>query len=324
LPFLVFVAVVEVAGATNFDWHWWQNLGAIVGGAALLLALFGVFNRLRDRPFTALPRSVGVPELTAFVVLPSLLPLVFGGQMGSAAATVVINLAWIGLVWLIIGVGLFSILRWAAARLYSQLAASLTLIVRALPLILFFGLLAFFAAEIWQIFSTVPRARYLLVVALFVAIGLVFLSVRLRRSVQEIEEAVDLAGTPLQPVQRLNLGLVILVSQSLQIALVTILVWLFFTIFGALLVNEETVAAWSGQVAHEWFHFTLLGDRVVVTAELLRAAGGIAAFSGLYYTVGMLVDATYRDEFVTELTDQMRSTFAVRTEYLSIRDQVPV
>jgi hypothetical protein len=66
---------------------------------------------------------------------------------------------------------------------------------------------------------------------------------------------------------------------------------------------------------------------VVVTAELLRAALGIAAFAGIYYTVAMLVDATYRDEFVAELTDQMRSTFAVRTEYLGLRTsdgQVPV
>jgi len=38
----------------------------------------------------------------------------------------------------------------------------------------------------------------------------------------------------------------------------------------------------------------------------------------------MLVDATYRDEFVGELTDQMRSTFATRAEYLELRDQVPV
>jgi preprotein translocase subunit SecD len=63
----------------------------------------------------------------------------------------------------------------------------------------------------------------------------------------------------------------------------------------------------------------VLGDQVVVSAELLRASLGIAAFAGLYYTVGMLVDATYRDEFVDELTDQMRETFAIRAEYLELR-----
>ncbi len=324
LPFLVLVAVLEVSGAVNFDWRWWQNLGAIVGGAALLLALFGLFNRLRGRPFTALPRSVGVPELTAFVVLPSLLPLVFGGQLGSAAVTVVANLVVVGLVWLVIGVGLFSILRWAGARLFAQLAASLTLLVRALPLILFFGLISFFTAEMWQMFATVPTGRYVAAVILFFAIGLLFLSVRLPDGVRSIEESVDLAGAPLRKVQRLNLSLVILASQSLQILLVTVLVWLFFTVFGALLVDVSVVEVWTVGNPDELFHFGVLGERVVVTAELLRSSLGIAAFAGLYYTVAMLVDATYRDEFVGELTDQMRSTFATRTEYLRLRDQVPV
>ena len=31
---------------------------------------------------------------------------------------------------------------------------------RALPLILFFGLVAFVTAELWQLFNTVPTARY--------------------------------------------------------------------------------------------------------------------------------------------------------------------
>jgi hypothetical protein len=60
-----------------------------------------------------------------------------------------------------------------------------------------------------------------------------------------------------------------------------------------------------------------------VTEQLLRAAFGIAAFSGLYYSVAMLVDATYRDEFMSELTDQMRSTFSVRADYLALRSDAP-
>lgn len=313
------MALLEVAGAANFDWHWWENLGAIVGGAALLLALFGLFNRLQGRPFAAMPRSVGVPELTAFVVLPSLLPLVFGAQLGTAALTVGLNLVLVGLAWLTIGVGLFSIVRWAGARLFAQLAASLTLLVRALPLILFFGLIAFFTAEMWQLFASVPTGRYVVAVALFFAIGLMFLGVRLPDSVRTIEDSIDLGGVPLRKAQRLNLSLVILTSQSLQILLVAMLVWLFFTVFGALLVDVSVVEAWTGGAAEVLFRFGLLGDQVVVTAELLRASLGIAAFAGLYYTVAMLVDATYRDEFVAELTDQMRSTFTIRTEYLRLR-----
>ena len=323
LPFLVLCAFVEVVGALNFDWVWWANAAAFFGGLGLLLLCFGVFNRLRGRPFFALPRRLGIPELAAFVLIPALLPLVFGGQVGSAAATLVTNLVLVGLVWLVIGFGLLSIVRWAGARLFTQLSASLTLLVRALPLILFFGLVAFFTAELWQLFATVPTPRYVAAVALFLVIGLVFLVVRLPDRVREVQSSVDLDGHPLTRPQRVNLSLVVLVSQSLQILLVTVLVWLFFTTFGALLVDYDVVVAWTGATPHSLLTLDFLGggeNHIVVTAELLRAAFGIAAFSGLYYTVGMLVDATYRDEFMGELTDQMRSTFAVRSEYLSLRN----
>ena len=54
------------------------------------------------------------------------------------------------------------------------------------------------------------------------------------------------------------------------------------------------------------------GDHFEVTSELLRVAGGLAAFSGFYFAVAMLTDSTYREEFLTELTDEMRSSFRNR------------
>jgi hypothetical protein len=318
LPFFTALALFEVAGAINLEWSAAANVAAFLGGAVLLVVLYGLFNRLLGRPFRALPQRVGALELAAFVLLPSLLPLVFGGQLGSAAVTALANLAVVGLAWLVVGFGLFSIIRWAGARFFAQVAASLTVLVRALPLILFFGLVAFFTAEIWQLFATVPTVRYVAAVLLFVVIGLLFLTMRLPRSVGEIEDSVDLAGVPLRRAERLNLALVIVVAQSLQILLVTVLVWLFFASFGALLVDREVVEAWTATTPDRVFSVGLAGEEVVVTSQLLRAAFGIAAFSGLYYTVAMLVDATYRDEFVIELTEQMSSTFAVRAEYLEL------
>ena len=38
----------------------------------------------------------------------------------------------------------------------------------------------------------------------------------------------------------------------------------------------------------------LLGVHAQVSEELLRVSGGIAGFSGLYYAVAVLTDATYR------------------------------
>jgi hypothetical protein len=323
MPLLVLVAFLETLGALNHEWSALANGGAMVGGIALLVMLFGLVNRLRGRRFLALPQRVGPAELTTFILLPALLPLVFGGQAGSASLTVLGNMLLVGLVWAVVGFGMFSIIRWAGERLFGQLAASLTLMVRALPLILFFGLLSFFTPEIWQIFSTVSDTRLAAAAALFVAIGLLFLSVRLPQEVSHVEDSVDLAGRPLRRVQRLNMALVILVSQVLQILLVTALVWLFFAAVGALLVEIPVVESWVGQPVETIVTLDLFGDQVIVTVELVRAALGIAAFSGLYYTVGMLVDATYREDFVKELTQQMQATFAIRAEYLRLRAGIP-
>jgi hypothetical protein len=57
----------------------------------------------------------------------------------------------------------------------------------------------------------------------------------------------------------------------------------------------------------------------VITEELLRVSGAIAAFTGLYFAISMLTDDVYRREFLGELTSEMRATFAARAEYLKLR-----
>jgi hypothetical protein len=63
-----------------------------------------------------------------------------------------------------------------------------------------------------------------------------------------------------------------------------------------------------------------------VNEALLRVATGVAAFAGLYYAVTILVDAAYRDQFVDSLTEELRDTFARRSEYLDLQRKrgVPV
>ena len=78
---------------------------------------------------------------------------------------------------------------------------------------------------------------------------------------------------------------------------------------GHQLGHQPTTVIWD--VA--WF-----GERVQVTAALLRVATGVAGFAGLYYAVTILVDSTYRDQFVDALGEQLRDTFERRSEYLEL------
>ena len=317
LPFLGLVFVVEMLGAINLGWNSvLVNVAAFGGGVALMLGALGTLNAVRGRPFASIPRKVGTAELVAFVLLPSALPLVFGGQWRSALVTVVGQLLLLGLVYLVVAYGVFSIVRWAGARFVTQLRASLTLMVRALPLLLFFALITFFTNEYWQMFTSSRGVRYGVALGLFALLGAVFLMVRIPSGVEDLERESHL-DVPLRRAQRVNVGVVIFVSQALQVLFVTAAVGMFFVVFGTLLVTIPIQQDWIN-AAPTLYDLPLVGTRLGPTHELLRVASGTAAFSGLYYTVAMVVDSNYRDEFVTGITDDMRETFAQRGAYLRL------
>jgi hypothetical protein len=143
--------------------------------------------------------------------------------------------------------------------------------------------------------------------------------VGLRVEVDELERDAGGAGPPLGGRERANVGLVLFVSQGLQILVVSLAIGAFFVVFGALAVGEVVREAWAVEQGSLVLGLDLFGERVEVTEALLRVSGGIAAFSGLYYAIAVLTDATYREEFLEELTDEMRATFAARAEYLERR-----
>ncbi|HEY6779444.1 MAG TPA: hypothetical protein VI111_00735 [Thermoleophilaceae bacterium] len=317
-PLLAFVFLGEMLGAIQLDWSPLANVAAALGGLAILVGAFGLLNLARRRPFWSLPRHVGRPELSFFVVVPALLPLIFGGQAGSAALTLLGNALLLALVYAWIGYGLFAILRWAGRRVFAQLAVSLQMLARAVPLLLVFALVLFINTEMWQVFSDMPDAFLALVGALFVLTGSLFICVRLPREVSELERDAG-EGPPLERRQRLNVGLVMFVSQALQVLVVSVAIGAFFVVFGALAVGAHVREAWLVTTGSELLSFDLFGQPIQITEALLRVSGGIAAFSGVYYAIAVLTDTTYREEFLDGVTNEMRTTFRARAEYLHLR-----
>jgi len=319
VPLLTLVFCAEMLGAIDLDWSPLANVAAACAGLALLLVGIGIANRLRDRPFLAVPRTVGKVELAIFVVVPALLPLIFGGQWLSSLVTASVNLLVLALVYGILGLGLLSILRWVAGRLAGQLASSLGLVAKALPLLLIFALLSFMTQESWQIFPGVTTPIYFLVIGLFVALGSLFLGVRIPAEARALEREAGGEAPALDRRQRLNVGLVMFVSQAVQVLIVSAALGLFFVAFGLLAINEEVRTGWLGNPGEELVGFELLGEHLELTTELLRVAGGLAAFSGFYFAIAIFTDSTYRQEFLNELTEEMRATFRDRAEYCRLR-----
>ena len=318
-PLLAFVFLAEMLGAIDLDWSLLANLGALAGGLAILLGAFGLLNRLRRRPFWSLPQDVGTAELAAFVLVPAALPLVFGGQLTSALVTAAGNLLLLAFAFAVIRYGLLAIVAWAGKNVLDQLGASLTVLSRAVPLLLVFALVLFVNTEMWQVFSGMPAAFLALSGTLFALVGGVFVAAQLPREVRELEHGAGAAGPPLERAQRFNVGLVMFVSQGLQTLVVSAAIGAFFVVFGAFAVGAEVRDAWAVANDASVLRFDLFGSPVEVTEALLRVSGGIAAFSGLYYAIAVLTDSTYREEFRRGLTEEMAGSFSARAEYLAIR-----
>jgi hypothetical protein len=315
---LALIFWVEFLGAVDLTWPWWANVLTLLGGLGLLGGAWVIANRARGRSAFERPRDIGTLELAGFVVIPGLIPLIFNQQWVSAVVTMVGNLCVLALIYAVTVFGLISILRWAGRRLFGQLAGSLALIARALPLLMLFSVVLFMTTEIWQVFADMSRGNLIAIGILLVLVGALFLFVRLPREVDRIAESVGDDAPPLTKAQRLNVGLVLFVSQSLQVLLVTLAVGVFFAAFGMVAISSELTQTWTGDSAELIAHWNVLGVDLTLSDQLLVVSGAIAVLSGLYYAIAVFTDGTYREEFLGEVTGEMRTTFAARAEYLTL------
>jgi hypothetical protein len=315
---LALIFWIEFLGAVDLTWAWWANALAVIGGLSVLAITWVVANRVRGRTAFERPTDIGKSELAGFVVIPALIPLIFNQQWLSAIVTMAGNLLVLVVIYAVTAFGLIWILRWAGRRLFGQLAGSLALIARALPLLMLFSVVLFMTVEVWQVFADMTRGNLIAIGTLFVLVGALFLFVRLPREVDRIADSVGDDAPPLGRAQRINVGLVLFVSQSLQVLLVTVAVGVFFAAFGTIALSAQLMQNWTGaeiDVIAEW---RLIGVDFTLSAQLIVVAGAVAVLSGLYYAIAVFTDGTYREEFLGEVTGEMRKTFEARAEYLKL------
>jgi hypothetical protein len=342
VPLLTLILLFEVAGATKFDWPWWLNVVAAAGGLILVLAVWAAANALRGRrPLLGRPGRIGPVEAGIFVITPALLPLVFGAQERSALVTATGNAVLLAVIYLGTSYGVIPMLRWAASRMVRQLGSIVGLLLRVMPLLLLFVTFLFLTAEVWQVSARLVGPYLAATAGLFVAAGTAFVAMRLPSEIGELSRfesadtlaaaiedtpmaghadavaAAALAGQPLSRRERVNVALLVFFSQSLQILTVSALLGVFFLVFGLLTVPPDLTREWTSQPLHSLARFDLWGREVVISSELLRVAGFLSAFSGLYFTVTMLTDVTYRKEFLEDVVGEVRQAFAVRAVYLA-------
>jgi hypothetical protein len=229
------------------------------------------------------------------------------------------------------------IAKWAGHRTFSSLSLLFPLVTRALPLLLLFVTFLFINAEVWEVSSRLDGGVMWLTVALFLIITVGFLLVRLPEELAGFDEHVQLDelarhldGTPLAGVrlpddedltqdvaieglQKANLLLMLLITQLVQVLLLSASVFVFFVVFGLLVMEPTIVEGWTGE-SPEGIPFLERANW-----QLLQVSTFLAAFSGLYFTVYAVTDEIYRKQFFTSIIHELERAVSVRAVYRSLR-----
>jgi hypothetical protein len=323
------------------DLPWPERLLYAGLGLLGLVAVWAVANLARRQRALERPRKVGAVEIAVFTLGPAAAVAVLR-QDGNLVLTVLLaDLTVLGLVAAGEVLDAAPVARWAVARTFQEFGSLFRLVTRALPMLLLFTTFLFINTEVWQVASSLSTPVLWLAVAFFGALAVGFLLARLPEEVSAVSDQLDpsvvrrtLVGTPLEgraddlppdlgarPLarkQRVNLLLVLLVTQLAQVLLLALSVWVFFLAFGWVAIEDGVISSWVGPGSPRDVPFL---PGLGFSQELLQVSIFLAAFSGLYFTVYAVTDATYRDQFFTEITDELERAVGVRSAYLSLRGE---
>ncbi len=345
-PFLAGVVFLEFFLAFGDRWTGWSQAVAFLGGIAALVGGVVLVNRIRGRRSFQLPDDIGVWELALYVVLP-IVPTVIGSQgsaLDNAVSVVAFNLVLLAVGYVVTSWALIPMMRWSFGQVRRQVTDVANLAMKSLPTLLIFSAFIFINAEMWQVANDFTLPLFGMVMLLLVGIGGIFIFVSVRRltvdlarfsawgdvrprcantPVEEIIPADDEPAPDTPPLVRRaewNVNLLLFVAQGIQVLLVSLVITTFYVVFGLLTVREETLLQWTtvGELAYErdWaVDIAIFGTDLIFTRQLLLVALFIGMFSGLNFAVQVITDDTYREEFIADMTAEVRDALAVRAVY---------
>lgn len=343
-PILVAYLAGTLLLTASFAWSFEVNLLAVVGAAALVVFGWAAVNLLRGRRWRALPDRFGLIEIGAFLVIPSLPPLIIGFQVTDAIVALVESALFLAVVYVATSYGLIGAVAWALRRTAAQIGSLGRLLTRALPLLMVFIAFTFLSNSVWQVAAALSWLQIVIVVLFFLALSLAFLIGRLVPEIRRLvatdhpwgDTLADVDGTPAEALRSqvasatppaaplrwhewVNVGTLIVSGQGIQIVLVTLAVQLALVVFGLLLVPVSIQLEWVGRAVTPLFTVQVGPQSLAVTFELLVVALILGGFSGLYFTVSALSDSAYREEFFSDADRELRALFAVRSVYRAAR-----
>ncbi|MEY2974344.1 MAG: hypothetical protein RIR49_764 [Actinomycetota bacterium] len=348
-PFMGIVVFVELFQVFGDRWKGPAQAAAFAAGLVAMVGIVVLTNLLRRRPPLSLPIEVAWPEIALYLAVP-VVPAIIGadGEPAVAAtATIVVNLLLLGVAYITVRWGLVSMLRWSVRQMVRQVLGVSRLALKSLPLILLFSAFVFLNAEMWQVANDLTAVALGGITVMIVGIGAAFVAGAVRRMSDDLSgfthwgEVGDLCvGTPMEGHARAetptlaastvdlsrrehtNTTVRLFVALSTQILLVAVVTTVFYVIFGILTVRETTLLQWTtvGELddGRDWLvRIPIAGSEYLFSRQLLVVSTVIGLVSGLQFTVQVITDREFRDEFIAETTTDLRRAMAVRAAYLS-------
>ena len=336
IPLLILAYLAGGLNALNLaDWSAGRNI--VAGGVTIAVLVLGwaITNLVLRRPFWSIPTEVGRPELAAFVIGP-VVPSAIFGQWGDAAQALIEGVVILGAIYLLAAFAVGQLIAWAIRASLKQVRMLGRLLVRALPQLLLFTVFLFINAEVWQVAGTLFGLPYFIGLVIFFILGAVFVLSGIPKMLDDLDDfssseeiarlivdtpadglpVPDIHERPLGRGEKLDLILVSTFNQAVQVTFVAIVLTGFFVTFGFIAIPLDTQIGWmSADTTNVFFTLTISGRELVMTESLIRVAGFLGAFIGMYFTVVLSTDNKYKEDFAEDTAPEIHKSLAVRLVY---------
>ena len=336
IPLLILAYLAGGLNALNLaDWSAGRNI--VAGGVTIAVLVLGwaITNLVLRRPFWSIPTEVGRPELAAFVIGP-VVPSAIFGQWGDAAQALIEGVVILGAIYLLAAFAVGQLIAWAIRASLKQVRMLGRLLVRALPQLLLFTVFLFINAEVWQVAGTLFGLPYFIGLVIFFILGAVFVLSGIPKMLDDLDDfssseeiarlivdtpadglpVPDIHERPLGRGEKLDLILVSTFNQAVQVTFVAIVLTAFFVTFGFIAIPLDTQIGWmSADTTNVFFTLTISGRELVMTESLIRVAGFLGAFIGMYFTVVLSTDDKYKNDFAEDTAPEIHKSLAVRLVY---------
>lgn len=350
LPVLVMIMVVQLMSALGiavFSGGRGLLVGSIAVGGLALLGM-GLWSRVRRGYWFAPADRVGWPVLAGFLGAGVVTELIQVGQQvagetvtwGSVLGALLLQVLLLGGIYLVTRYALLSMTGWAIRQTVRSAGDLYLVATKALPLLLIVLIVLFINTEVWQVAGSLDGPLLWASSGLLLVLGALVTVERTHTQIETLQhdapgEQVRRAcqGTPVADAadafqefadprlgrpQRRNMLVSALATQVIQAALIGLVVWLFFILFGVVAITAAVQQAWVGDLGSADIFWTIADDHVLSRA-LLRVATFLGAFAAFYTTIYASSDPVYRASFSEDVGSSLQQAVDVRRVYLTIK-----